>query len=494
MENADLHLANGAQVLAIITASILVTACGGGGSSGSDAPANEPNQPQQQGPTGGIWEGEITSLDGTRIDGVGLTTDDGELRFLNTYGEQSLGQFWVQGSRFDGDVTLYAPIGQYFPDGTTIQQHHDVTGSFTYRAGFSGEQTYDGVLISRFTYTYNSAHVRGSSYEAVAGDYGYSDGLDYSLNFSVNDSGEVSGSNSYGCLFDGNVAPIDPEYNMYRLYLTISNCESEGGFYSGLMALRDLDGGFNNEAVFSVTGPLWIFYGFLERQQIVGEPDPQPEPEPEPEPGPDPDPDPDPQPEPEPEPEPTPDPDPVYIRQIMGPDAYNYEAYEINFSPRNIGAGAALLPLIDDYVKVRMPFSVNVYGFQSSEAWLLKNGTVRFVNGGLEEDGGQVYVIKALAPSGEITNWQYQTIGGAGSREFVVSWSGPVTQVEVVIKEGGDIEVHLDDFQLAGDLGLHVYPWLESWGLDIDEVETPRRNAGYLFTTLGDPGTPPPSP
>jgi hypothetical protein len=252
------------NLLIVLSASLAISACGGGGGGGSDGPASTPNQPQGPIQLGGIWEGDI-AVGGDRTSGVGLTTEDGELRFLNGYGEQFVGNFQVTGNSFNADMMIYAPYGEYYIDGTTSAEIN-ASGSFASRSYFEGTSTAPGFVPSTFTYTYDTAYERGSSYEAVAGDYAYLDNPDYAVELSINNSGQMRGSTSYGCTFDGEVAPINTEYNMYRLYFTISNCLSEDGFYTGLMALRDKDGGFNNELLFSADGPLWIYSGFLERQ------------------------------------------------------------------------------------------------------------------------------------------------------------------------------------------------------------------------------------
>jgi hypothetical protein len=59
------------------------------------------------------------------------------------------------------------------------------------------------------------------------------------MTLSVN--GQLSASDSRGCLINGSVGVPDATHNMYNLNATVTSCGSLDGTYSGMGALLDAD-------------------------------------------------------------------------------------------------------------------------------------------------------------------------------------------------------------------------------------------------------------
>jgi hypothetical protein len=89
------------------------------------------------------------------------------------------------------------------------------------------------------------------------------------LTLSITAAGEVNGSHTNGCIYNGRVAVPDPARNMARLNVEISNCSERfgnssrwNGNYEGLAVLQETDGGASTPArrslYQSLVGPLWL--------------------------------------------------------------------------------------------------------------------------------------------------------------------------------------------------------------------------------------------
>ena len=66
-------------------------------------------------------------------------------------------------------------------------------------------------------------------YDSVKGD------------FQIDSAGALNGTGDGGCLYSGQVKVIDPDWNVYRMTLTISQCLGYEGEYSGLATLDIYD-------------------------------------------------------------------------------------------------------------------------------------------------------------------------------------------------------------------------------------------------------------
>ena len=109
--------------LTIVTASLLLTGCGGGGS-GSSAAAPEAGSPTSPTPsttatTPGVWKGTIISTaTGQASSIVALTGHDGHSVWMTTDGRVWCGQLPMSGGQFDATFDGHMHDGVHFPDGT----------------------------------------------------------------------------------------------------------------------------------------------------------------------------------------------------------------------------------------------------------------------------------------------------------------------------------------------------------------------------------------
>lgn len=229
---------------------------------------------------GGIWEGTITVPGDASVSAFGFTTASGELRFVTEAGEQAVGAFTLSGDDVRAQVMSYAPLGSLYPNGMTVQPMN-ATGKLQPRTTLSGSASYGGVVRSVFDFRYNTVYERLSSLAIIAGSYSPNVDLYTGEHYIIDEDGVLSGGNGDGCSYYGKVWIIDPNRNLYRLNLSVSNCGELDGAYSGLGALTDKGGVGNDTLAYSLTGDRWIVSGTVPRHASSPPPQPQP-PTPEP--------------------------------------------------------------------------------------------------------------------------------------------------------------------------------------------------------------------
>ncbi|MFD2231322.1 hypothetical protein [Alkalimarinus sediminis] len=239
--------------LVVAIATLTVTACGGGG--GGSAPAATPTVPNAA--VGGIWTGITTLTDGTTFETAGFITETGELRFITDDGAQQVGTITASGNSFTASITEYAEAGS--PATGTV------SGTISARQTLTGSAQFAGETTSTFEYSYDSIYDRNSSLATIAGIYSDSDGAGYTETYTVDSDGTITGSDTEGCVFGGAISILNANYNMYRVNLTVSNCDTFDGSYTGLGALTDEGGDVNDTFVLSVTGTNYVISGFIPR-------------------------------------------------------------------------------------------------------------------------------------------------------------------------------------------------------------------------------------
>lgn len=243
-------------VLAIGWAVVLASCGGGSGDGGTTPPPPPPPQPTD---AGGIWEGTAVTGDLT-LDVVGIIAEDGEGRFVDENGTQYV--IDTLGGN-DGDVSLtftaFAQVGFTFIDGSTIATG-TLAGSID-GTSFSAEYDLSTGESGTMTLGYDPLYERDSSLDKLTGLWDEEFGV-----MSFDTFGGFFMQDTFGCVFEGQVSIIDPDFNVYSLAMSVSSCGAGvDGQYSGLGILADLD---TAEDLFIVqmNSDEWIFTTALTRQ------------------------------------------------------------------------------------------------------------------------------------------------------------------------------------------------------------------------------------
>lgn len=205
----------------------LLTACGGGG--GSDyVPPGEYTQ--------GIWRGTVT-LDGMNLGlVVGMIDDQGNANLILYAGDSQLsGTISSIGSEVNksfSNLSLFA-IG-----GDLSDVYGAVSG--TVLAGSSLAATFSsaGGRMLELDLRFDSLYLRQASLSAIAGDWRYGES-GYTIDWQIDASGALSGTDTNGCSYSGQVSVPNASHNLYKMRYEISACTINPVNVSGLAILDD---------------------------------------------------------------------------------------------------------------------------------------------------------------------------------------------------------------------------------------------------------------
>lgn len=226
-----------AFALALAIAST-VAGCGGSGDSASSAAAT-PTGGTTAGSsktTPGVWQGTLVSPTTGSASLVGLTDTSGHSVWMTTDGRVWAGQMPATGTQFDGSMTGYMYPGSRFADGSNY-------GMWSMMARYadnawSGQMDGSGDRAA-FSVAMHPAYNRPASLDLLAGTYTRTTSIGYTLTLSFTKSGQMTGSDSRGCVFGGNVTVPDAAHDLYQVTATVSSCGILDGNYSGHGTLVD---------------------------------------------------------------------------------------------------------------------------------------------------------------------------------------------------------------------------------------------------------------
>lgn len=227
-------------------ATLLLVGCGG---------SDKDTQGTTQISPGGIWDG----FTGTDEYIVGLITEDGEFHFINIdTSAQFAGSLSVSGHAVSGSYTVYLPITQSWPDGSTsatgilsgtIQAQSTLNGTVTITTANGAVETHTIAL------DYNGLYDRPSSLGAIAGNFRAEDGTVVN----IGSGGSLFAQNAdTGCAINGTVSLIDSQYNAYRGSWTYASCTGDftalnGLTVSGIGTLDNADPNYPEGLIFGAT-------------------------------------------------------------------------------------------------------------------------------------------------------------------------------------------------------------------------------------------------
>jgi len=181
-------------------------------------------------PVSGLWTGTQRSLeDGEVSDAVVISSDDGEFRFVIGHGPVSHGFTYSHENEFSGTVQSFGEVG-------------DVSGIYLKNEKVSGVLDFGSnskVESSVFELELDTSDLNGSSLENISGTYSYTWDSGHTETLTISEEGVIEGSNSVGCIYNGFVTLINPEFNAYRAEFYVANCDSLNGVYQGLMAISN---------------------------------------------------------------------------------------------------------------------------------------------------------------------------------------------------------------------------------------------------------------
>lgn len=188
-----------------------------------------------RGDAGGYWEGRHYDPQlGRWADLSGVLTEDGRMFF----------------SSLDSDEVM---IGSYTATGGTLQFNYrscegddlncfDASGTALFAGGdwINGTAGVAAEGLQPVELTYRTIYDRAVTTTSIAGNYTLAEGGEtYSITVLAN--GALSGSDTQGCQYAGQLTPIDANFNAFAYEGTVSACTSDS--WSGLVVNTDAEVG-----------------------------------------------------------------------------------------------------------------------------------------------------------------------------------------------------------------------------------------------------------
>lgn len=194
----------------------------------------------------GVWQGTLTETGSGGFPVTGLIIA-GQLRVFGLGGGPAIaGSYAISRDSLSAPTTHYAGDGAAEADGTlsaTVSTQSWISGSFTTTDGGSGT----------LSLRYDSVTSRGASLAALDGNWFATDGT-YSMSLAIDATGAISGSDTDGCVYAGQVRIVNRTVDVYGISLAVSSCGAADGSYSGHGALTDAAGP-NDRLVFMASNP-----------------------------------------------------------------------------------------------------------------------------------------------------------------------------------------------------------------------------------------------
>lgn len=243
-----------------------LAACGGGGGGGGgSAPVAGGGSPPPAAALspGGFYLGDITGCSSVcPVAATMLVSEDGEWVGMDpvyTAGANA-GKITMTGASIQSDREFYSgnPTAFGFRPGSPARDDgsgdfREFDGRVEERQRITGTFVHNAARRTKIDVTYQPTYETDSSLAAIAGMYSASDASGFSLTYTIDSSGALTGSDTEGCVASGDVKLIDTEYNMYRFELSFSSCPANGaqGNHNGVGALLDNGAGVNDTLLFS---------------------------------------------------------------------------------------------------------------------------------------------------------------------------------------------------------------------------------------------------
>ena len=233
----------------ILFALILIQGCSSGG--GDSTPAT--TLPVTNSDATGVWEGTFTE-NGVGTFGLIGIVEGNNMRFISTdAGAIYVGTISVSGTNFTATTTSYAIGGTVFATA-------DMSGTVSTKSTLSGTFTSSTGATGSFSLAYDPVTDKGSSLAVTDGNWT----VGSSTVISIDSTGLLTGTDTTGCVYLGNVSIIDPAVNIYDLSVGVSSCGVFDGTYAGYIVITD-NVSTNDTLVFVANNSNYIVINYLTR-------------------------------------------------------------------------------------------------------------------------------------------------------------------------------------------------------------------------------------
>ncbi len=246
-------MSNKCKLCVIQICLFLITSCA---TSNTTKESTEPEA--QQSPLDGIWIGEFDIRGRGPYDFTAIHLQDKAYAFSLKAKAMCVGTLSFDGEHILNKYVLFALDGGPFDWANltgTLEVDEESKKISTYFKTLNGGDT--GAL----SVTYSELYEQPSSLEYTQGDWSYTDRDELTSTISINEEGVFTGNDSDGCKYLGYLDIINPQFNVYRTKLEVSECGSVNDEYEGVAFINE-----NTLAVQIANKKYALFYAFEKKQ------------------------------------------------------------------------------------------------------------------------------------------------------------------------------------------------------------------------------------
>lgn len=184
-------------------------------------------------PLDGIWIGEFDIGGRGPYDFTAVHIGESAFAFSQKAKAICVGTVKLDGENYISKYLLFALDGGPFDWATItgkLKEDNQIASHFV---------TLNGGDTGALNITYNSIYELPSSLDSTAGDWTYTDRDDLTTEFLIETNGTVIGNDSANCEYLGYIDIINPIFNVYKMKLEVTECDSVNGEYEGISFLQD---------------------------------------------------------------------------------------------------------------------------------------------------------------------------------------------------------------------------------------------------------------
>ena len=220
----------------------------------------------------GIYFGQFTTTMGANpvsVNVTGVVSEQGDMQLVFPIDAQRhyAGMVQVDGTSLSAALTEYrGSVGRFM--GTSDLDTATLDGTVSTADSLAG--TYTGALDEGlFVLDYLPSYEVASSLDLTVGvwtfDMAAAGGGVYTVTWDIDANGVIFGTDTDGCVFDGNISLIDARYNAYRITVDVTLCGAINGEYSGLAYLEAVGGPDLNWMTVSFSNSVFAFAAILQK-------------------------------------------------------------------------------------------------------------------------------------------------------------------------------------------------------------------------------------
>lgn len=164
---------------------------------------------------------------------------------------------------FQSPVSTFSATTQDYQIGGSYFASSTLTGAVTTKSVINGTFTSSDGQSGSLSLSYDPISDGGSSLATTSSNRAATNG-GVTTTLSIDSAGQLTGSDTTGCVYNGTVSIIDPTVDIYAVSVTASSCSIYNGSYTGYAVISDTTT-TNDTRTYVVSNPNYVIYGDLAR-------------------------------------------------------------------------------------------------------------------------------------------------------------------------------------------------------------------------------------